>query len=158
MIKTVVDTSVLISLLNSEDREGIDAEKLLARTGTEGGIFINHVIYSELSVYFEDNEKLDLFIEDTEIQIESLNPEAAKTAGKRFAEYLENRPEKFQCPECGEQTDIRCSGCGKALNSRQHIASDFLIGAHAAEQADRLATLDTGFHRKYFKKLNIIPE
>ncbi len=39
---------------------------------------------------------------------------------------------------------------------RRRIAADFLIGAHAMTQCDRLLSRDRGFYRNYFSSLNII--
>jgi hypothetical protein len=47
---------------------------------------------------------------------------------------------------CGRVQQLSRQQCGAPLRSRQHLVSDFLIGAHAAVQADRLLTreeLDT---------------
>jgi predicted nucleic acid-binding protein len=38
---------------------------------------------------------------------------------------------------------------------RQHIISDFIIGAHALTQAELLLSRDRGFYKKYFKDLRI---
>ena len=39
---------------------------------------------------------------------------------------------------------------------RNRIASDFLIGAHALLEAERLLTRDRGFYRKYFSGLKVL--
>ncbi len=39
---------------------------------------------------------------------------------------------------------------------RDRIAADFLIGAHAILQCDRLVTRDRGFYRDYFSGLKVL--
>lgn len=154
--KTVIDTNVLISLLNPNDMNNAKAEKLLGRLNQEGSLFINQIVYTELAAYFETKQKLDNFIEKTGIKIEEMNREASYSAAQKYSKYLQNKDERFQCPKCGSKNKIECKECENNLNKRQHIAPDFIVGSHAEKQADQLATFDNGFHRQYFDKLDIV--
>lgn len=44
----------------------------------------------------------------------------------------------------------------KSGGSRERVIADFMIGAHALANADRLLTRDRGFYRKYFKQLRVL--
>lgn len=151
MTRTVVDTSALIALLYPDDSHNAAAASLLQDAAEAGALIVNPIVYAELAAdsYFGTPEELDAFLDDTGIVREPLPDAAQFDAGEAFATYLERRGAALQCPNCGETATYTCPACGESITARQHIAADFLIGAHA-EHADRLLTFDTGFYREYF--------
>ncbi|WP_049898752.1 nucleotide-binding protein [Halococcus agarilyticus] len=151
-MKTVIDTSALIALLYPDDDHNRRAAAALHEASTDGATVINDVVYTELAAdpYFGDAAALDGFLDDTGIGVERPSCEASFTAGTAFETYLDRRGEKLQCPACGEHTTVTCPACGTRLAPRQHVAADFVIGAHATEQADRLLTFDEGLFSSYF--------
>ena len=69
--------------------------------------------------------------------------------------YLSRRDRRLQCRSCGCLTRVNCPECGRVIVSRQHVAGDFIIRAHALAYADRLLTRDIGFYSAYFPGLRL---
>ena len=61
-----------------------------------------------------------------------------------YAKYLKNRDiEKIQCSKCGFQAVYLCTQCSFRLTTRQHLLTDFIIGAFAEIDPEKtLLTLD----------------
>jgi predicted nucleic acid-binding protein len=77
-------------------------------------------------------------------------------AGLAWKRFLRQRPAGLVCPVCGGKQESICGSCGRTIGLRQHILSDFLIGAHAKIKAQKLLTRDRGFYRGYFNDLQIV--
>ena len=63
-------------------------------------------------------------------------------------------PESFL--ECGKTYSVHCPHCKAMVTRRQIVLSDFLIGAHALEQADCLLSRDLGIYKSNFSDLKVI--
>lgn len=70
--------------------------------------------------------------------------------------YARDRGREIQCPRCGRRTEFVCPNCGSPVLWRQHIIPDFLVGDHAAAQADRLLTRDPHYFQRYFPEVDIV--
>ena len=129
---TLVDTNVIVDVLNGHPEWSSWSETQLARCADEGAVAINPLIYAELCVNFESieaaNEALILF----NFQRLNIPWDAAFLAGKCFAKY-------------------RRSG-----GLKTSPLPDFYIGAHAAVSGLQLLTRDAKRYRNYFPKLKII--
>ncbi|WP_424017817.1 type II toxin-antitoxin system VapC family toxin [Halorientalis pallida] len=148
---TVVDTSALLALLYPDDAHNRRAKRALVAADEAGKISVNPVVYAELAAddTFADRDALDYFLDDTGIAVEPITRDIAARAGECFQTYLSRRGETLQCSNCGRETTFECPDCASSITARQHVAADFLIGAHA-ETAGTLLTFDGGFFRDYF--------
>ncbi|CAN5531525.1 type II toxin-antitoxin system VapC family toxin [soil metagenome] len=129
---TAVDTSVLLDVFLPDPRFVGLSSTALQRAAVAGSLMICEIVYAELAAQFSRREQLDAVLEKLEIQLEPVGREAAFAAGRAFRRY-------------------RDSGGPKT-----RMISDFLIGAHAENQASCLLSRDRGFYRSYFKKLSLI--
>ncbi len=153
---TAVDTNILLDILIPDAQHADRSQQALDRALSDGALVICEVVYAELASQFPEAEELDQFIKDTHIRLELSSRRALVRATNAWRCYLADRGAHLSCPTCGNKQRVQCSGCGTRLSVRQHILSDFLIGGHALEHADRLLTRDRGFYKGYFAGLKLM--
>jgi predicted nucleic acid-binding protein len=128
---TAIDTNILLDLLIPNEAF-YNASAAALQESAAGLMVVCDIVYAELSVHFEDQAECDEFLESNDIRVEPLTRKAHFLASRAWRMY-------------------RRSG-GK----RSRIITDFLIGAHAQEQATRLLSRDRGFYRELFPSLTIV--
>jgi predicted nucleic acid-binding protein len=128
---TAIDTNILLDILvPNEDFYEASANALQEAAG-EGSLVISDIGYAELCIHFETRRDCDAFLEGNEIRVQGLAREAHFLASRAWRTYRQQG--------------------GK----RTRILADFLIGAHAQEQATRLLSRDRGFYHKLFPSLDL---
>lgn len=150
-----IDTNILLDVLLPDPAHMLPSKALLDRASSEGALAVCEVVYAELACQFSAPRHLDAFLDATGIRLIPSGRESLQTAGNAWKAYLSRRGDRLQCSSCGCLTRVSCPKCGSAIVSRHHVASDFIIGAHALVYSDRLLTRDTGFYRTYFPSLRL---
>ena len=153
---TAIDTNILLDILIPDARHARGSKTRLDEALRLGALVICDVVYAELASQFATQDDLDGFLRDTRIQLVSSSTQTLHHASEAWKAYSRSRGQDMQCPQCGARQTILCPSCGAVIAARQHILTDFLIGAHAHCQADQFLTRDLGYYRTYFKDLNLI--
>jgi len=128
---TAVDTSVLIAITKGEP-DALAWTDLLAAAQADGDLVVCDVVAAEFYALLMDRAKFDQAFAGLGITFSPTSLETAQLAGRLFRQYR------------------RLGG------PREHLVPDFLIGAHAQEQADRIAAIDRGYLSHYFPRLEVI--
>lgn len=131
-VGTLIDANVILDILTSDPTWAAWSEAALASAAEAGPLFINPVIYAEVSVRFSHIEDLEEALPPNDFQRAQLPWEAAFLAAKAFVSY-------------------RGRG-GMKLSP----LPDFFIGAHAAVSNYRLLTRDASRYQTYFPSLDLI--
>lgn len=129
---TLVDSNVILDIF-TEDGEWFDwSAAMLEEAAGNGPLYVNPVIYAEVSPRFERIEDLDEALPSGYYRRLPLPWESAFLAGQCFVKY-------------------RRSG-----GARRSPLPDFYIGAHAAVADLTLLTRDARRYRVYFPTLRLI--
>jgi len=109
-----------------------------------------------LSLIFSDSKQLNRFLNDTGIIIGDIEPEAYILAAKRWDSY--NKRRALICQRCGKKLEkLICKECDDEIKIRQHILTDFIVGAYALQtEEQKIVTSDKGYYASYFPELTII--
>ena len=153
---TAIDTNVLMDVLIQDPGHAVQSETQLRLALEHGSLLICDIVYSELAGFFDSPGDLNEFLDFTGIQVESLTRNTLFDAGHAWRRYARQRGSLLWCSSCGERQLVSCSKCATTLRSRQHLAADFIIGAHALARADQLLSRDRGFYRTYFPELVLV--
>jgi hypothetical protein len=133
------------------------SKTILDKSLQAGALIINEIVYAELATQFEERfDELNKFLVETQIKLLPSNREVLEETARAWNSYLLRKERGIQCPQCGNRIELFCSNCNYVFETRQHIISDFLIGAHAKILADRLLSRDRGYYKTYFKNLRVL--
>ncbi len=156
MNNIVIDTNPLVYIYHDVPGFGKNYAVLLGKLSQRNTLLIPKIVYGELSLAFDDEIELNDFLSDTGIIIGETDPESYVTAAKRWDVY--NKRRVLMCRKCGKKLEkLVCRKCNSEIKIRQHILSDFLIGAYALQmKGGSLITNDGGYFSSYFPELNII--
>ena len=131
-MSVLVDSNVILDIFTRDEKWFQWSSETLSEYAERELLYINPVIYAEISISFERIEDLEAVLPKEYICREALPYEAAFLAGKCFMKYR------------------------KAGGQRRSPLPDFFIGAHAAVRGWKVLTRDKGRYRSYFPKLEII--
>jgi predicted nucleic acid-binding protein len=152
---TAIDTNILLDILIPDEEFMQSSKSLLDNYAEKGQLIICEVVYAELASQFHSEKTLKDFFADTHIRLMYSNETSLFLAADRWKAYTINRKDSLRCTKCGQSIPVICPSCKNTILFRQHIISDFIIGAHAFIYADLLLTRDRGFYKTYFKDLKI---
>ncbi len=132
MKDVLVDSSVILDVFLDDPEWGDWSEGMLAKLSETRSLFINPIIYTEISIGFKRIEELEKAVSECGLKMAAIPREALFLAGKVYVRYRKSKGKKVA------------------------PLPDFFIGAHAAVEGLELVTRDVRRIKTYFPVVKII--
>jgi predicted nucleic acid-binding protein len=128
----LVDSNIILDVFTDDPNWADWSESMLEEYSNVYTLYINSIVYSEISIGFNRIEDLESAIIGAGFQMLDFPKEALFLAGKAFLKYKKKR------------------------GARSSPLPDFFIGAQAAVLNIALITRDVSRYRSYFPTVNLI--
>lgn len=132
MTGCLVDSNIILDIFLDDPNWADWSEMMLNRYGASGDLYINPIIYTEVSIGFNRIEELEEAINGAGFQMLEIPREALFLAGKAFLQYRRQQGTKLS------------------------PLPDFYIGAHAAVLGVDLIARDIARYRTHFPTVNLV--
>ena len=126
-----VDSSILLGLVKDKTLYRPWLEFILD-LNSEAQLVVCDVVYAEISSIYDDEAELQAALNLMGINYDVIRSDTAFLAGEIYTAYRH------------------------AGGPRTNLVPDFLVGAHALNQANGLLTTDRGYLRTYFRGLKLL--
>jgi len=128
----LVDSNVILDLFLDDPDWANWSVTALANAGNNSTLYINQVIYTEVSIAFNKIEELESALHESGFQMLEMPKEALFLAGKAYLSYRMKK------------------------GTKKSPLPDFYIGAQAAVLGMDLITRDKGRYMTYFPTVRLI--
>ncbi len=128
----LIDSCVLLDLFTDDPNWAVWSEEMLLRYSQTNTLYVNSIIYTEVSIGFNRIEEVELAIKEAGVKVLEIPREALFLAGKTFLKYKKNK------------------------GTKSSTLPDFFIGAHAIVSSFNLITRDITRYKTYYPNLKLI--
>lgn len=127
-----IDSCVLLDLFTNDQTWAEWSENVLEQFSHTNTLYINSIVYTEISIGFNKIEEVESAISELEIKVLEIPREALFLTGKTFLKYRKNK------------------------GTKNSPLPDFFIGAHASVSNFELITRDSDKYQTYFPQVKLI--
>jgi predicted nucleic acid-binding protein len=128
----LIDSCILLDLFTNDPNWANWSESILDKYSQTNTLFINSIVYTEISIGFKKIEELEKAISELGIKVLEIPREALFLTGKAFLKYRRNE------------------------GTKKSPLPDFFIGAHASVSRLSLVTRDVAKYKTYFPQINLV--